>query len=78
MQLYPNADAILAAYGCKGSGVDPTGSADGSYTCTVPSDVSQVLLAAKGDVSSDGGIDIGDVSALYAHVRQQTLLTWDT
>ncbi len=32
VQMYPNADAILAAYGCKGSSVDPTEALIGGAT----------------------------------------------
>lgn len=32
VQLYPNADAVLAAYGCKGSSVDPTEALVGGVT----------------------------------------------
>ena len=32
VQLYPNADAIVAAYGCKGSSVDPTEAIVGGIT----------------------------------------------
>lgn len=52
-----------------------TGNPDGSYTFTVPSGVSRVLLAAKGDVSGDGGIDISDVAKLYAQVKQDGPVT---
>ena len=46
VQLYPNADAILAAYGCKGSQVDPTevliGGATGSEAAYGPNIIAAV------------------------------------
>ena len=54
-----------------------TKNADGSYTCTVPSNVSKVILGIKGDVNSDGRVNIGDVSRLYAHVKGGSQLTGD-
>ena len=46
VQLYPNADAIVAAYGCKGSSVDPTealiGGATGSAAAYGPNIIAAV------------------------------------
>ena len=46
VQLYPNADAIVAAYGCKGSSVDPTealiGGATGSKAAYGPNIIAAV------------------------------------
>lgn len=49
VQLYPNADAILATYGCKGSSVDPTealiGGATGSAKAYGPNILAAVEVA---------------------------------
>ena len=49
VQLYPNADAILATYGCKGSSVDPTealtGGATGSSKAYGPNILAAVEVA---------------------------------
>jgi beta-N-acetylhexosaminidase len=49
VQLYPNADAVLAAYGCKGSGVDPTeallGGVTGSAQAYGPNIIAAVEVA---------------------------------
>ena len=49
VQMYPNADAILAAYGCKGSSVDPTeaiiGGATGSVAAYGPNIIAAVEVA---------------------------------
>ena len=49
VQLYPNADAILAAYGCKGSSVDPTeaivGGTTGSKAAYGPNIIAAVEVA---------------------------------
>ena len=49
VQMYPNADAILAAYGCKGSSVDPTeaiiGGATGSAAAYGPNIIAAVEVA---------------------------------
>jgi len=49
VQMYPNADAILAAYGCKGSSVDPTealiGGATGSELAYGPNIIAAVEVA---------------------------------
>ena len=62
VQLYPNADAIVAAYGCKGSSVDPTeaiiGGATGSEAAYGPNIIAavEVILGtfqAKGTLPVD-------------------------
>ena len=49
VQMYPNANAILAAYGCKGSAVDPTealiGGATGSAAAYGPNIIAAVEVA---------------------------------
>ena len=49
VQMYPNANAILAAYGCKGSSVDPTeaiiGGATGSVAAYGPNIIAAVEVA---------------------------------
>lgn len=49
VQMYPNADAILATYGCKGSSVDPTealiGGATGSELAYGPNIIAAVEVA---------------------------------
>ena len=49
VQMYPNANAILAAYGCKGSSVDPTealiGGATGSTAAYGPNIIAAVEVA---------------------------------
>ncbi|MBE6950508.1 MAG: hypothetical protein E7451_04135, partial [Ruminococcaceae bacterium] len=49
VQMYPNANAILAAYGCKGSSVDPTeaiiGGATGSAAAYGPNIIAAVEVA---------------------------------
>ena len=49
VQLYPNADAIVAAYGCKGSSVDPTealiGGVTGSEAAYGPNIIAAVEVA---------------------------------
>lgn len=123
VQLYPNAGAILAAYGCKGSSVDPTealiGGATGSDFAVGPNIIAAVEVALgtygatgklpldiykydksantytdtvlyprgfgltysalvqrdlKGDMNTDGKVNIGDVARLYAHVERTKLL----
>jgi hypothetical protein len=50
---------------------------DGTYSFTAPVGVTEVILAVKGDVSGDGRVNVGDVSKLYAHVKQTNMLTGD-
>ena len=54
-----------------------TKNSDGSYSFTVPSGVTEILLGIKGDISGDGRINVGDVSKLYAHVKQTSPLSGD-
>ena len=68
---YANADGKYVA-------LTATQNSVGSYAFTVPTDVTEVILAVKGDISGDGRINVGDVSKLYAHVKQTSLLSGDT
>ena len=54
-----------------------TKNSDGSYSFTAPAGVTEVLLGVKGDISGDGRINVGDVSKLYAHVKQTSPLSGD-
>ena len=54
-----------------------TKNSDVSYSFTAPSGVTEILLGIKGDISGDGRINVGDVSKLYAHVKQTSPLSGD-
>lgn len=64
---YLNGDAYIALKAQKGTA--------GTYTFTSPAGITQMLLAAKGDVDNDGRINIGDVSKLYAQIRRSNSFT---
>ena len=61
VQLYPNADAIVASYGCKGSSVDPTealtGGATGSETACGPNIIAAVEVIL-GTYSAQGRLPV--------------------
>ena len=62
VQLYPNADAIVAAYGCKGSSVDPTealtGGATGSEAAYGPNIIAAVEVIL-GTYGAQGKLPVG-------------------
>ena len=61
VQMYPNANAILAAYGCKGSSEDPTetliGSATGSKAAYGPNIIAAVEVAL-GTFAAEGTLPV--------------------
>lgn len=50
---------------------------DSTYSFVAPDGVTEVILAVKGDITGDGRINVGDVSKLYAHVKQTNQFTGD-
>ena len=82
-----NAVTVNHANPCKLGYVNPEGkyvtlsanqNPDGTYTFTVPAGVTNVILFEKGDITGDGRINVGDVSKLYANVKQTSQLTGNT
>ena len=61
VQLYPNADAILAAYGCKGSSVDPTEALVGGTTSTAEAcgpNITAAVEVALGTFGASGTLPV--------------------
>ena len=48
---------------------------DGTYSFTVPSGMTQVLLVVKGDVNGDGSISLADSTRAKAGYNKKTTLT---
>ena len=74
VQLYPNADAIVAAYGCKGSSVDPTealiGGATGSAAAYGPNIIAAVEVIL-GTYAAQGKLPV-NIPNIELHRKTKT------